>query len=106
MDSTVTLSCEKDVNEYITTEMKNDKTEEIDVMMILSIIIASIGILANLTVIVVFLNHKIFRKKILNMFIISQVRVLYTFILFTIRNTFHFTTYSILKTFVFKRVSL
>ena len=38
--------------------------------------VASIGIIANLTVIVVFLNHKKLRRKIPNMFIINQVRVL------------------------------
>ena len=35
--------------------------------------IASVGIVANLTVIVVFLNHKKLRKKIPNIFIINQV---------------------------------
>ena len=36
--------------------------------------IASVGIVANLTVIAVFLNHKKLRKKIPNIFIINQVR--------------------------------
>ena len=36
--------------------------------------IASVGIMANLTVIVVFLNHKKLRRKIPNIFIINQVR--------------------------------
>ena len=35
---------------------------------------ASVGIVANLTVIVVFLNHKKLRRKIPNIFIINQVR--------------------------------
>ena len=35
---------------------------------------ASIRIVANLTVIVVFLNHKKLRRKIPNIFIINQVR--------------------------------
>ena len=39
--------------------------------------IASIGIIANLTVIVVFLNHKKLRRKIPNIFIINQVRKKY-----------------------------
>ena len=34
---------------------------------------ASVGIVANLTVIVVFLNHKKLRRKIPNIFIINQV---------------------------------
>ena len=37
--------------------------------------IASVGIVANLTVIVVFLNHKKLRRKIPNIFIINQVRI-------------------------------
>ena len=36
--------------------------------------IASVGIMANLTVIVVFLNHKKLRRKIPNIFIINQVK--------------------------------
>ena len=36
--------------------------------------VASVGIVANLTVIAVFLNHKKLRKKIPNIFIINQVR--------------------------------
>ena len=37
--------------------------------------IASVGIIANFTVIVVFLNHKKLRRKIPNIFIINQVRL-------------------------------
>ena len=37
---------------------------------------ASVGIVANLTVIVVFLNHKKLRRKIPNIFIINQVRTI------------------------------
>ena len=37
--------------------------------------IASVGIMANLTVIVVFLNHKKLRRKIPNIFIINQVEI-------------------------------
>ena len=36
-------------------------------------IIGSVGIIANLTVVVIFLNHKKFRQKIPNIFIIHQV---------------------------------
>ena len=44
-----------------------------DIVMILSTIIASVGIVANFTVITVFLNHKKLRRKIPNIFIINQV---------------------------------
>ena len=37
---------------------------------------ASVGIVANLTVIVVFLNHKRLRRKIPNIFIINQVVII------------------------------
>ena len=42
--------------------------------------IASVGIMANLTVIVVFLNHKKLRRKIPNIFIINQVGKLLTMV--------------------------
>ena len=44
-----------------------------DVMMILETIIASVGIVANFTVVVAFFNHKKLRRKIPNIFIINQV---------------------------------
>ena len=44
-----------------------------DVMMILQMIIATVGIIANYTVVFAFLNHKQLRRKIPNMFIINQV---------------------------------
>ena len=43
-------------------------------ILIIQSTIASVGIVANLTVIVVFLNHKKLRRKIPNIFIINQVR--------------------------------
>ena len=48
----------------------------IDVYLVLIIhsSVACVGIVSNLTVIVVFLNHKKFRRKIPNIFIINQVR--------------------------------
>ena len=41
--------------------------------------VASVRIIANLTVIVVFLNHRKLRRKIPNIFIINQVRKINTF---------------------------
>ena len=46
----------------------------IDVLVILFAAIASVGIIANLTVAVAFLNHRKLRKKIPNIFIVNQVR--------------------------------
>ena len=60
---------------YETTNVLDleDNTKKIDIVRILSIIIASVGIVSNFTVIVAFLNHKTFRRKIPNIFIINQV---------------------------------
>ena len=43
------------------------------VMEIVQLAIAPVGIIGNLTVIVVFLNHKKLRRKIPNRFIVNQV---------------------------------
>ena len=51
----------------------NDNAREESIRIIQSSV-ASVGIIANLTVIVVFLNHKKLRRKIPNIFIINQVR--------------------------------
>ena len=50
-----------------------EENSNFDVMRILQIIISSVGIMANLTVVVVFVNHKQLRRKVPNMFIINQV---------------------------------
>ena len=50
-----------------------EMTSNFDVMRILQIIISSVGITANFTVVFVFINHKLLRVKIPNMFIINQV---------------------------------
>ena len=61
-----------------------EETDDVDVMMILQSTTASVGIVANLTVVVAFLNHKKFRRKIPNMFIVNQVSRF--FLLFWIRH--------------------
>ena len=48
-------------------------TPKFDVMRILHMVIATIGVIANFTVVFAFFNHKQFRRKIPNMFIINQV---------------------------------
>ena len=50
----------------------NTKAQSI---LIIQSTIASVGIIANFTVIVAFLNHKKLRRKIPNIFIINQVRI-------------------------------
>ena len=48
-----------------------------DVIEIVQLLIAPVGIIGNLTVIVVFLNHRKLRSKIPNRLIVNQVRNIY-----------------------------
>ena len=57
----------------VTSPIGTESSENVDIMMIFSIAIASVGIISNLVVVVVFLNHQKLRRKIPNMFIINQV---------------------------------
>ena len=60
--------------ENVTLDTQTSLTgSKMDVMMILSSTIASLGIISNLTVVVVFLRSKKLRIKIPNIFIINQV---------------------------------
>ena len=64
-------------NDTLSTDLTlsnvNDTSNKFDVMMILQMIIALVGIIANFTVVFAFLNHEQLRRKIPNMFIINQV---------------------------------
>ena len=53
----------------------SSKESKMDIMMILSSAIASLGITSNLTVVVVFLKNKKSRIKIPNIFIVNQVSI-------------------------------
>ena len=50
-----------------------DTSDKIDVMMTLHSLIVSVGIVANITVVIAFVNHRKLRRKIPNIFIINQV---------------------------------
>ena len=65
-------------NDDMDTNTNTEATESptFNVMMILKMVIASVGIIANFTVVFAFLNHKKLRRKIPNMFIINQVKYL------------------------------
>ena len=68
-----TLAIEEDsLNLTLDSHGKADSRSQS--ILIIQSTIASVGIVANLTVIVVFLNHKKLRRKIPNIFIINQVR--------------------------------
>ena len=85
-DSTMeilTFAMENQENETVVVEeistfhpnhTSNGNTKAQSILIIQSTI-ASVGIIANLTVIVVFLNHKKLRRKIPNIFIVNQVRM-------------------------------
>ena len=62
-------------NFIVTVSSVPDTSKDVDVMMTFRLILSSVGILGNLTVVIVFLNHKKLRKKIPNIFIIHQVSV-------------------------------
>ena len=57
-----------------TSSYSERNSASINVMQILQSVIACVGIVANFTVIVVFLNDKKLRRKIPNRFIVNQVR--------------------------------
>ena len=67
------------VNETVTNVTKimnntrDDTSAGINTMGIVHSVIASVGIVTNLTVVVVFLNHKKLKHKIPNICIINQV---------------------------------
>ena len=73
---------------YFTSNNSSNDNARQESIRIIQSSVASVGIIANLTVIVVFLNHKKLRRKIPNIFIINQVRkILYVILFFiTIRN--------------------
>ena len=55
------------------TPVSSHKEYQINVVTIISTSIASVGIIANLTVVIAFVNNKKLRRKIPNIFIINQV---------------------------------
>ena len=66
----------QNINETLVNEINSTistNTGGIDSMAMVSAAIASVGIIANLTVAVAFLNHQKLRRKIPNIFIINQV---------------------------------
>ena len=60
----------------------DDKDDSISQINLISLtVISCVGIIANATVVVVFLNHKKLRQKIPNIFIINQVDLLFFIVL-------------------------
>ena len=77
MDFTTKFTLIENISTNTSGHGPRKNTTNIDVMAILSFIIASVGIVANLTVVVAFLNSKKLKGKIPNIFIINQVRTLH-----------------------------
>ena len=82
---TITQSTKSLENEIISigestsnSTTNNNENSRAQTILIIQSTTASVGIVANLTVIVVFLNHTKLRRKIPNIFIINQVRTLIT----------------------------
>ena len=67
-----------ETNEPLANESTSHMSIDInylDVMDVFRLSIAPLGIIGNLTVIVVFLGHRKLRRKILNRFIVNQVSI-------------------------------
>ena len=71
-----------DVFTSVTVSGISETPSNFDAMRILQIIISSVGITANFTVVLVFVNHKLLRVKNPNMFIINQVSSFYIIVCF------------------------
>ena len=56
-----------------TPSSSTEMSDNVTVMMILQSLISSVGIIANMTVVIVFINDRKLRVKIPNMCIINQV---------------------------------
>ena len=74
------MATELGLNETI-----SDSATHFDVVEIIHLLIATVGIISNLTVVVVLLNNKNLRRKIPNRLIVNQVRIHLSFFL----NDFH-----------------
>ena len=69
----VSVSLINETMENMSHYPQMDTSDKIDVMMTLHSLIASVGIVANITVVIAFMNHGKLRRKIPNIFIINQV---------------------------------
>ena len=63
--------------ESVTIKISEANREQFNVMQILQLLLVSVGIIGNLTVIIVFMNHRKLRRKIPNRFIVNQVSQFY-----------------------------
>ena len=85
MDNKNDHNCAGSVDLINCTNTRNNSTVEdgeltSEIIVILQSVIASVGIVVNSTVIIVFLNNEKMRTKIPNIFIINQVKVQWSFL--------------------------
>ena len=59
----------------LSTNGTRSQVENFDVMHVVQLAIAPVGIIGNFTVIALFLSHRELRSKILNRLIVNQVRI-------------------------------
>ena len=64
-----------DVNINGNTSHLKSNINYLDIMDIVQLSVAPVGIIGNLLVIIVFLSHRQLRRKIPNRFIVNQVRI-------------------------------
>ena len=64
----------KENTTMVVMSQEPEEEDNVDFMTIVSAIIASVGVVANLTVVVAFARHKELRQKIPVIFVINQVR--------------------------------
>ena len=73
-DFNSSMSLINETMENMSHSPQMDTSDKIDVMMTLHSLIASVGIVANITVVIAFVNHRNIRRKIPNIFIINSGR--------------------------------
>ena len=66
---------DENVTDVLSTTDNDNFNENLNAMKIIQIIIASIGVITNIIVVIVFLNDRKLRRKIPNICIINQVCV-------------------------------
>ena len=77
MNVTVADTSAVNATESVTIKISEANREQFNVMQILQLFIVSVGIIGNLTVIIVFMNHRKLRRKIPNRFIVNHVSYFY-----------------------------
>ena len=73
-DLNLNISDIEEIKTNLTSSNIKNKSFQLNIIHILQCTIASVGIVANFTVVVAFLKNRKLRRKIPNIFIINQVK--------------------------------